>query len=689
MSRRFRGSILGVALIVSILVAFAHLGARRLSLAQGEPTATPNINWVSVSEGINVRGGPGLDYAPIGALTVGTWVQPLARSLDGEWIMITYLTTQGWVQRDGVSWRLNSDALPVIDETEPTPIPRPLYYSTPGGPTYTPNANWVSVGADGAFVRSGPGQGYMPIGLLFTGDVVDPVAHDAAEDWMMIRYEDGFGWIRVDLVVWVSDIQALPVIDFPELTPSFTPVPTRAPNTRTPTPSRTPSRTATLIPSDTPAATATLTASPTDTPTATATATSTASPSPTDTPTATATATSTASPSPTATMTGTATRTPSPIPPTVTQTVTPEPPTATASPTPTSSATPTATSTPEPSATPTVTPTTPPSDTATLTATLTHTPSPVPPTATDTPTAAPTATDLPSLTPTLPPTDQPTSVAALATAAPSRTPRPSRTPTTPPTATRTPSHTPTTPPSDTPSPVPPTATGTPEPSATPTTPPPTDTPAPAATLTPSPEPPTPPPTATSTSTATGIPTDTATPTPEVVAAAPAGSGEDSGGDPGAPPSGDNPDGAMTVEESDPDDEGRSPLVIAGGILAALAAMYVGTYLTQAASVARTAGDFPLTVCPVCEHGTLALDQRRYRVLGIPRVRRVIRCDTCRSVLRQVGRGRWRYAVDGAVNAALFDRLNGRVVTGSQLREISPEYRGTPPEYIEGDDLPHD
>ena len=146
---------------------------------------------------------------------------------------------------------------------------------------------------------------------------------------------------------------------------------------------------------------------------------------------------------------------------------------------------------------------------------------------------------------------------------------------------------------------------------------------------------------------------------------------------------------MTVEDAAPADDGRSPLVIAGGILAALAAVYVGTYLTQAASVARTAGDFPLTVCPVCEHGTLALDQRRYRVLGIPRVRRVIRCDTCRSVLRQVGRGRWRYAVDGAANAALFDRLNGRVVTGSQLREISPEYRGTPPEYIEGDDLPRD
>ena len=143
---------------------------------------------------------------------------------------------------------------------------------------------------------------------------------------------------------------------------------------------------------------------------------------------------------------------------------------------------------------------------------------------------------------------------------------------------------------------------------------------------------------------------------------------------------------MVVEDAD-SDEGWPPLVIAGGILVALAAVYVGTYVTQAANVAHREDGFPLTVCPVCEHGTLSLDQRHYRVLGIPRVRRVIRCDTCRSVLRQVGRGRWRYAVDGAVNAALFDRLNGRVVTVAQLQEISPEYRGAHPEYIEGDDLP--
>lgn len=191
-----------------------------------------------------------------------------------------------------------------------------------------------------------------------------------------------------------------------------------------------------------------------------------------------------------------------------------------------------------------------------------------------------------------------------------------------------------------------------------------------------------PPTATPTASHTPSATPTGTPTPEAIAAAPLVSGEDSNNS----PSGDSPSTATAVEpEASPD--GRSLLLTAGGILAALAAVYVGTYLAQTANVARYHDDFPLDICPVCEQGALVLDQRRYRVLGIPRVRRVIRCGNCRSVLRQVGRGRWRYAVDGAANPALFERLNGRIVTETQLKEISPEYRGAPPEYIEGDDLP--
>jgi hypothetical protein len=133
--------------------------------------------------------------------------------------------------------------------------------------------------------------------------------------------------------------------------------------------------------------------------------------------------------------------------------------------------------------------------------------------------------------------------------------------------------------------------------------------------------------------------------------------------------------------------GSAPFAIwLGGGLALAALAYLGVYAVQAANRDRYREGFILSVCPVCEEGHLYLEERRYRILGIPRVRRVVRCDVCRSVLRQVGRRRWRYAVDGVENPDLYGTLNGRVLTEHRLMEIAPEYGGTPPEYIEDDEV---
>jgi hypothetical protein len=57
------------------------------------------------------------------------------------------------------------------------------------------------------------------------------------------------------------------------------------------------------------------------------------------------------------------------------------------------------------------------------------------------------------------------------------------------------------------------------------------------------------------------------------------------------------------------------------------------------------------------------------VLGIPRPQAIVRCDNCRSVLREVGRRRWRYAVDRAANLTLYNQLNGRIVNEETLRAL--------------------
>lgn len=622
-----------IALCVLPWVVWQDFTRELLAQGNSTPTPTPNINWVTDPNGVYVWDRPAY-FNPIGRFNYGNWVQPLARDVSGEWVLVSYLYTQGWVERDAISWRFDIAALPIMDEVSPTPIPRPMYYNTPGGPTQTPNRSWVRVGTEGAFVRSGPGQGYVPFdGGLFTGDVVDPVAHDRALDWVLIRFGNGYGWIRYDLVVWTVDIEALPVVDVPDLTPVFTPVPFRPRATRTPLPTftltatstRTPSVTPTVTDTDspTPTATATFTTTPTETATATATATLTATftgtptatgtptGTPTETPTATATATETALPTATLTETPTATST-------ATSTLT-ETPTAVATATPT--ATLTATPTSAPTETPTKTPTSAPTETATVTFTAT---------ATEMPTSAP--TDTPTVTPT-----------ATATATSTHTA----------TATRMPSPTPT---------LTSTATWTPVP--------PSNTPVPTMTWTPTLSP-----------SATPSPVSENTLTPLAVAGgATGGTGDDPGGEAGGP--------SPVVEVTSPD-KGASGVpigyLLGGAALILAGVVYVGAYVVQAANVARYQEGFILSTCPVCETGKLSVEDRRYRVLGIPRVRRTVRCDTCRSVLRQVSPQRWRYAVDGNANPVLYDEANGHVLTESQLLEISPEFRYARPEFIEGDE----
>lgn len=620
-------------------------------LAQGDPTTTPNVNWVHVPEGINVRGGPGFGYGPVGALPVGAWVQPLARNPDGDWILISYLYTQGWVQVDGVSWRLDTDALPVMAVLSPTPIPRPLYYSTPGGPTYTPNANWVDVGVEGGFVRAGPGQGYAVIGNVFTGDVVDAVAHDAEVDWVLIRFGDGYGWVRYDLVAWAEPIDPLPVIEEPFLTPSFTPVPARPSATRTPSPTPTLTPSPTLSPS--------ATASPTDTPTVTASFTPTATTTPTDTARPTATETHTATATPTLEPSATPTHTYTPTP---TATITAS---ATATPSPTATSSATATPTVTPSDTPTARPSATPS--ATVTPTLTDTPRP---------------TITPSATVTVPATPLPTllSGAEAVLPAPTLTSSPTETPLPSPTLTATPNTpTPTPSPTNTASATPTsTSTATQAPSATPS-----PTPSPLAKNSPTPVMlalPTASPTPAPTATASPTPTDTPSPSVQPVPAASATPLAVAVA--GAPETEDN----VTTGTVTPPNDGESAppwLLVVGGSLAALAALYAIGYVVGAANLARYREGFVITVCPICARGTLSVEDRRYRTLGIPRVRRVVRCSECRSVLRQVGRNRWRYAVDAAENPAAYQSLNNRVLTEHDLLSLAPEL---PPQYIEGDEV---
>ena len=53
-------------------------------------------------------------------------------------------------------------------------------------------------------------------------------------------------------------------------------------------------------------------------------------------------------------------------------------------------------------------------------------------------------------------------------------------------------------------------------------------------------------------------------------------------------------------------------------------------------------------------------------MGIPQMRRLVRCDNCRSVLREVRSGVWRYTIDPFVNEKLAEEHNSQLFSDADL-----------------------
>jgi hypothetical protein len=137
-----------------------------------------------------------------------------------------------------------------------------------------------------------------------------------------------------------------------------------------------------------------------------------------------------------------------------------------------------------------------------------------------------------------------------------------------------------------------------------------------------------------------------------------------------PPASATPLPEPVVEEATPQAPGSAPglglgrvILIAAGIVGlALSARYL---FSARASAIYQGGEFVIARCPVCGEGHLSLED-------MGRSRRVVRCDNCRSVLRQLRSGLWRYAVDPLPDREFADRYNGEALGEDQLKDIAAQ-----------------
>jgi hypothetical protein len=133
--------------------------------------------------------------------------------------------------------------------------------------------------------------------------------------------------------------------------------------------------------------------------------------------------------------------------------------------------------------------------------------------------------------------------------------------------------------------------------------------------------------------------------------------------------------------------------VVGGVLLVLVLGYVAFYWRGLTGMERYSSGFVVDHCPVCNRGTLTVENRQERLLGIPRARRTVRCSNCRSVLRETGVRRWRYAVDPLENPTLFKLYNGREVDETTLTELAGQPTASvvvrppsvPPSFVDDDE----
>ena len=110
--------------------------------------------------------------------------------------------------------------------------------------------------------------------------------------------------------------------------------------------------------------------------------------------------------------------------------------------------------------------------------------------------------------------------------------------------------------------------------------------------------------------------------------------------------------------------------LAGGALLMIGTAYGALYNAGLQTVNRYRRGFVVQKCPVCNQGRLHVETVTRRRAGIPAVsRRMVSCDHCRSLLREVGPRRWKYRINPRVNPPLYDRLNNKVIGESTLKRL--------------------
>ncbi len=154
---------------------------------------------------VNVRAEPSNQSEILTRLKNGDEVVVLGRSDERtSWLRLDLEGVEGWVAYFTVTLNGQASELPILDPE--TGVPVYLTLETPVG-------NVVAEAFRTVNVRSGPGIEYEQIGQLEDGDTLAVTGRsDSDNNWLLIEYENGEGWVAYFTVSVSGYLDNLPIV---------------------------------------------------------------------------------------------------------------------------------------------------------------------------------------------------------------------------------------------------------------------------------------------------------------------------------------------------------------------------------------------------------------------------------------------------------------------------------------------
>jgi uncharacterized protein YraI len=175
---------------------------------QPPPSVPSGANAIVTAGNLNMRQGPGTNFARVGAVSFGQQVAMLGRTGSGPWVLIRNGSgVEGWVNSLYMQFTYDLNALPVVSTITPPPAQPPVV-TTPAPPTThgTLRANTA------LNVRQGPTTGHARVALLFSGEQATMLGRSSDSQWIKIRMANGTqGWVFAAYTTPATAVANLPV----------------------------------------------------------------------------------------------------------------------------------------------------------------------------------------------------------------------------------------------------------------------------------------------------------------------------------------------------------------------------------------------------------------------------------------------------------------------------------------------